>query len=186
MLVRTPLQASGLLAAALATSMACAGAAQAQVSNITEFGGTATGSGKIDRTIIDISAPGSPQGGAVILRVQGGSITVPVTAGKTAPQIGTAFRDSINTDPALQASGYSAAFDPRSDSTRVKMTRASGSFSVVDCETVPGVTMTVDGVVVAPCGGSGSAQGPLLSPLGLTILVTCLSALAYRERRRRR
>ncbi len=155
--------------------------ALAQTSNTTKFTGTATGAGTVSRTIIDISEPNSPQeGGAGLLQIQAGSVTVPVTTGKTANQIARAFRDSINTNTSLAATGYSAAIlvVPPGDSSRVKMTRQIGSFSVTDVETVPGVTMAIVEPTVE--------DAPALTPYALALLAAGLSALAYQARRQRR
>jgi hypothetical protein len=163
------------------TGVFWATAALAQSSNLTKFSGTAISSGKVSRTITDIGQPNSPDGP---VQVQHLETEVSVTPGMTAAQVGLAFRDAINSNPGLVASGFSAAFDPPTDQTSVRMTRSTGSFTVEDCNSVNGLTMTVGGTLVLACVPAG-VQGPLLSPWSLAILASCLSALAYREKRRR-
>jgi hypothetical protein len=127
------------LAAAVCCALGLAAPAFAGVTTLTtKIDGAATGSGSFGRTIID-AVPNQASRRIGTFGVQGGTVLIPVTTGMTANQIAAALRDSINSNPMLQAGGYAARF---CDSSQVKLTRAAGQFNWVDNVNVPGVSVS--------------------------------------------
>jgi hypothetical protein len=127
------------LAAALGCALALAAPALAGVTTVTtKIDGAASGTGSFGRTIID-AVPNLASRRISTFSFVNPTVTVPVTIGMTASQIAGALRDSINSNPFLQASGYVASF---CDSSQVKMTRAAGQFNWVDNVNIPGVSVS--------------------------------------------
>lgn len=170
------------LAAALAATSFASGVALAQSSGDgpAKFTGVATTAGVVKRTITDVvpNGPGvSPFG---VVHIASTVVTVPVSLGDNATTIGTNFRNAINGNVTLQSLGYSSTFStPGTVSTpsRPKLTRQTGSYTVIDDPPPAGVGFTVDPFTVL--------DAPGLSPVGLGFLVGALPALVLWHRRRK-
>jgi hypothetical protein len=175
------------LVAALAATAIASSLALAQTSSPTKFTGKATGAGTSTRTITDITEPNGPVTSPFgIVQVQSTMVTVPVSMGDSAITIGTAFRDAINGNATLTAAGYSSVFTTPNGSpmpSRPKMVRQVGTYSVIDAEDVPGITMSGAGI---PADQFTVEDAPAFSPVGLGFLFGALPALAFWKRRRRK
>ncbi len=172
----------GGVLASLALALIGSAPAMAQLSDAVIFTGTASGSGTVSRTIIDVAEPNGPLTGPFgVLKTTSNTVNASITPGMTAAQIGTALRDAINGDATLASLGYKSLYTTPSGTAqqnRPKMTRVAGSFTVTNGNTVPGVTMAQSPFTVE--------DAPFVSPQGLALLAAALSGLAWRERRRRK
>lgn len=152
----------------------------AQTGNVATVTGTATSTGRIKRSIIDITKPGGGVRGQYF-RPAGVAATtdiyVPVTPGQTADQIG--WNLCLQARTQLQPLGYTVTFyRPSPDYQDVEFIRPVGSFSVVDSVEVSGITLTNRFVQL----NNGSATSPWLSALAAGLL----GLIGYRIQRRKR
>jgi hypothetical protein len=159
----------GVLGVAALAAVLWSGLADAQSSTVTQITGSSGGTGKITRTIIDVVPFEIPRFSAQATRIVNCTIN---GAGVSPKQIGLRFRDSCNVQ--IGAFGYSAVFCPPTDSTRVMLSKSSGSYSFTDSNTIPGVALAL----VSMC--------PSLSVIGLLVLVAGLAALGFWRLRRAR
>jgi hypothetical protein len=170
----------GILMSAVAAVSLASGVAFAQSSGsgAARFSGIATGPGTISRTITD-TQPNAPGVGYGVVRVTGGTISVPVTNGQTAATIGQNFRTAASSVLGAGYSGVTTAPGSIPDPARIKIVRQTGTYAVsADGNTAPGITFTsVDPFTVQ--------DAPALSPVGLGFLVGALPALAFWRRRRK-
>lgn len=167
------------LVAALAATTVMSGVVLAQSSGpgAGKVVGTATNTGIVKRTIIDVQ-PNSPSSIWGTTSVTSTDVSVSVTAGQNADTIGTHLRNQANL---VLPSGYSSSFTtPGSVLTlsRPKITRQSGGFVTTESSTAPGVTFANDPFTVL--------DAPAISPVGLGFLFGALPGLAFWQRRRRK
>jgi hypothetical protein len=148
----------------------------------TQVTGLATGPGLIGRSIIDISQPPDGPRRRQPARVQATyNVSLPVPSGATAAAVGTALRDSINSQ--IGGAGFVANFVTSGDPTLVRMFRASGNYSSSDMNTAPGITLNSSPGPTP--GGGGGVPGPGVSDAGLVVLAMVLAVLGGRALRRR-
>lgn len=148
----------------------------------TQISGLATGSGLIGRSIIDISQPPPRPLRQQPARAQATyNVNLPVPNGATAAFVGTALRDSMNSQ--IGGAGFVANFVNSGDPTLIRMFRASGNYSSSDMNTAPGITLSSSQGPTP--GGGGGVPGPGLSDAGLAALAVMLVLLGGRALRRR-
>lgn len=150
----------------------------------TQVTGLATGPGLIGRSIIDISQPPPRPPGPQPARTQATyNVSVPVPNGATAALVGTALRDSINSQ--IGGAGFVANFVSSGNPTLVRMFRASGNYSSSDANSAPGITLSSTSGPPPGGGSGGGVPGPGLSDAGLIALAAMLAVLGGRALRRR-
>ena len=172
----------GSLGAALAAMSLASSVVLAQSSGDgpAKFSGVATGAGTISRTITDVGQPNGPAVGYGVVRVTGGTISIPVALGENADTVGTHFANAASSVLGPGYSGVATTPGRITNLARPKIVRQTGGYTfTADGNTSTGITFTaVDPFTVE--------DAPALSPVGLGFLVGALPALAFWPRRRRK
>jgi hypothetical protein len=166
-------QLARILALAGAATLGCVTLALAQPGTTlsSTINGTASGAGRISRTIIDAQPNGKTQ-----------STNYPVgytsTNGQTPAQIAQGYRDSLNVY--LGSAGFKAYFSPTYTTNNVRLTKQANTTFTATAETntAPSVTFQPRTLTVE--------DAPMASPWLLASLLAGFTTLAWWMRRRRR